>query len=213
MINLAASIVCYLAGMFIGNLGSQKEDERYTEELKKRGFLIFEALFMMSFLFILNIFQNRNPGSDIFNICYLSIVAGLLSVSAYIDLKIQELPDFNTVAFLTITILLMIIHKDDINITSQLLIVVISMVIYYIMSYFGGLGFGDVKLLLPMMISLNLLEVLNFWLYTLICALVYVIPLAVYKKINKQNIKGIKFAFGPYIIIGFILFNIFGGLI
>lgn len=213
MINLAASIVCYLAGMFIGNLGSQKEDERYTEELKKRGFLIFEALFMMSFLFILNIFQNRNPGSDIFNICYLSIVAGLLSVSAYIDLKIQELPDFNTVVFLTITILLMIIHKDDINITSQLLIVVISMVIYYIMSYFGGLGFGDVKLLLPMMISLNLLEVLNFWLYTLICALVYVIPLAVYKKINKQNIKGIKFAFGPYIIIGFILFNIFGGLI
>lgn len=213
MINLAAGIVCYLAGMFIGNFGSQKEDERYMEELKGKGFLTFEILFMVTFLLMINIFQDKILIGDIFNICYLSIVAGLLSVSAYIDIKIQELPDFNTVVFLAITILLMFIHKEGINIFSQVLIVVISMAIYYVMSYFGGLGFGDVKLLLPIMISLDLLEVLNFWLYALMCALIYVIPLAIYKKVKKQNIKGIKFAFGPYIIIGFILFSIFGGLI
>lgn len=134
-----------------------------------------------------------------FNNPFLIIIYPLLISQSLIDFKKLELSNINSF----IILLLGIIYSFNYSNFNLKSIIVIS--IFYIIIYilpFSNLGFGDVKLVIPLSIFLEFKYISIFIFYTLVFSLIIGI---IYKLIKKENI----FPMGPAISMSFILCFIF----
>ena len=206
-------------GRYLGEWFACIEEEEYKALFDdKKNCRIANIIFYAMCIFVF--FQLQPVGG--FSNYYLMFLSGILSISFFIDMKIQELPDLINATFLVMTIILFILYVPQHLLTAVILAIILT-IPYAVMGYFGGLGFGDVKLLFPisMLYALSSTttlyiadQFLEFWSYTLIATFIYLVPMVVYNIVKNKPVKGIKFAFGPFIIIGFFvlilgLFNLF----
>lgn len=195
----------------IGEELSSLEDSKYKEIIKAEKELegngprfkftvrdVFDAVIFICVLRVYDIYGQLD-----WFMYALFALSGLFSASILIDLKMQELPDSITSIFLIVAALYVI--GSPLDMQSALLRALIMEVIYSVLAFIGGLGFGDVKLLFPISMCLGYIEYLDFWMYTLIATFFYLIPAVILHKRKGLTLKGFKFAFGPFIIVGFFI--------
>lgn len=126
---------------------------------------------------------------------YILVLSPILISQCLIDLKKMELSDYNNFSILLISFLYSF-NLQSINWKSFIIVAIFYMILYLLP--FSNLGFGDVKLVIPLSLFLNVSYIPSFIFYTLLISLFLGI---VYKIIKKQNI----FPMGPAIIITFVL--------
>lgn len=178
---------------------AEKELEGNGVRLKLTSRDVFDTVIFICALRIYGVYGQLN-----WLMYVLFALSGLFSASILIDLKIQELPDSITSIFLIIVAALYVVGSP-LDMQSAVLRALIMEVVYSILASIGGLGFGDVKLLFPISMCFSYIECLDFWMYTLIATFIYLIPAVILHKRKGLTLKGFKFAFGPFIIVGFFI--------
>lgn len=126
---------------------------------------------------------------------FLIILFPLLVSQCLIDFYKLELSNINSLLILLIGILY------SFNFSSFQIKSIIAISLFYIILYilpFSNLGFGDVKLVIPLSMFLEFKYIPSFIFYTLIFSLIIGI---IYRLVRKENI----FPMGPAIIITFII--------
>lgn len=174
------------------------EDKRYTENLKSNSLL---CLFCMIITASFPIYYMCMNGVS-FKMLTLFIISIGLGWSCMIDFKLQELPDSVSKLFMIIAFCLFIVGENNQEKTYQAIsIAIVVGVMLILWKFVGGLGFGDIKLIVPIMLSLPVSSYLAFLCNSLIVAFIYAIGLLIFKKVGEDR----RFAFGPFLIGGFYL--------
>lgn len=141
----------------------------------------------------------------ILNICFSA-----LSVSFYIDAKLQELPDRITLLVLVCAVLLLLqphVLAEGIEAFASrfVLATVITLLAFVFSVKTENLGMGDVKLLFPVLLMIGTNKAIFYAYNVLIPAFI----ISILYLIIKRG-KDLKIAFGPFLIIGFVLtFSVF----
>lgn len=189
----------------IGQCLAATEDKRYNDLLDSYEEHDVSAYISIIIAFIILMFVQ--PVESFMSYCIFMLL-GLLSVSVLTDYKMHELPDTISFVFFIIILTMLTVYLPN-TIWDSLLRAVILTIVYTVMSYIGGLGFGDVKLLFPISMVLTWSRLADFWLISIGCALIHLIPRVILSLVKRESLKGIKIAFGPYIIIGFFVTFLF----
>lgn len=203
-------LMAFVYARDIGGLLASLEDPKYKKIVeadrernnRKVSFALEDVFELVLFVCALRVCDVY--GKVDWTIYGLFAMGGLFSISALIDLKIQELPDSITIAF-QLFVLVLYVVSAPLDMQAAVLRAIIMEAFYYVLAFIGGLGYGDVKLLFPISMCLSYIEYLDFWTYTLIATFIYLIPAAILHKRKGLTLKGFKFAFGPFIIVGFFI--------
>lgn len=140
----------------------------------------------------------------------LNVCFSVLAVSFYIDIKLQELPDRITLIVMLATILILlqptvIAYGWGVFSARFVLATVITGASFVFSIKTENLGMGDVKLLFPMLLLIGTSKIVVYLYNVLVPAFVVGIVVLLVKKD-----KNLKIAFGPFLILGFVLsFSIF----
>ena len=129
------------------------------------------------------------------------IIAMALGWSCVVDFKHQELPDTSTAIFLVLTLGKWFGYTGETQLTQLICLVGTLTVLILVWRFLGCLGFGDIKLIVPILLYLSPSLYLAYLGNTLITAFIYAICLIVFKKAAEDR----RFAFGPFLIYGFYL--------
>lgn len=178
---------------------AKKEDKKY--ELIKKEQIISFIISVLSCFFINLI----NRDVVFISLFFMTGIISILSVSIIIDFKHKELPDYLTLLsfFLSVMYLFVISLGVSLATTRQYLFILLGIVsicvlITFIICYFfGGIGFGDVKLLIPVLLFIPPRYIMSYWVNTIILACIYSLFLYMKTKDKKLTIP-----FGPFIIMG-----------
>ena len=145
-----------------------------------------------------------------FGVNYITIiyclVASILIVMSFIDLKTTEIPD--TVHILIIVLALITFAPiDNIMWQSKLIGAVCVSVPLFVLAFFGGMGGGDVKLFFALGLLLGVGRiVITFFVAVVLGGIAGGIILLVKKKQGRKY----EMPFGPYIAIGAMVAMFFG---
>lgn len=206
---IAASLLSTMVSIYL----SQRESKQYSLNVREKALVYFLSLMFTSWVII-----SRWETNNLYAVVLLTICFSVLSVSFYIDVKLQELPDSVTAIVLLCVFALLaqpgIIALGWINFFYRILFASVVTFICFIFSVkTENLGMGDVKLLFPMLLLIGIdTNVLTggykfiYYLYNVLTPafIVSLIVLIVTKKKDKM------IAFGPFMILGFVLtFSIF----
>lgn len=190
-----------------------RESRQYVLNLHEMGLVFFLSIMFTVWLII----ANWNA-SNWYAVLILDICFSVLGVSFYIDLKLQELPDVVSIIVLACVVLLLVqpqvLAQGWQSFGNRFLMAATITAICFVFSIkTENLGMGDVKLLFPMLLMIGLdrsgslqgYKIIYYLYNVLIPAFVVSIGyLVIYKN------KNIKIAFGPYLILGFVLtFSVF----
>lgn len=191
---LTSTVFWYLAVRL-----AKKEDENY--ELKKNEMMISLGISIISSLCINLI----NRDVVFISLFFMTGIISVLSVSLIIDFKLKELPDYLTL--LSVFLSGMYLFVISLGVPSATIgqylftvfgIVGVSVFITFLICYFfGGIGFGDVKLLIPVLLFIPPKYIMSYWVNTIILACLYSLFLYIKTKDKKLTIP-----FGPFIIFG-----------
>ena len=185
----------YGIGLFLGTFATFGEEKRYKSDVvNKKEYYIVSAI---AILVMLLISCGNEWGLNSF-IRFMS--GGVLVAPIVTDLAENDLPNSNTAIFAFLTALFL--FNNGYNF-SHLFIHIVILIFFFILCIRDSMGFGDFKLLVPITLIKSPTELIDYWLIVLVLALVVAIPIAVKTKKDKQSLKGIKMAYGPYIIIGY----------
>lgn len=190
---------------FIGISVAAKESKDYVLNTKETAIVFFIAIMFSVWLIIANWGVTLWIPIMILNICF-----SVLSVSFYIDAKLQELPDRITLIVLVCAVLLLLqphVLKEGVQLYSSrfVLATVVTLLSFVFSIKTENLGMGDVKLLFPILLMVGMSKAIVYTYNVLIPAFIVCL---VYLAIKRG--KNLKIAFGPFLIIGFVLtFSIF----
>lgn len=201
---IAASLISTFLSIYL----SKRESEQYSLNVREQILVYCLSLMFTSWVII-----SRWETSNLYAVILLTICFSVLSISFYIDAKLQELPDCVTAIVLLCVFALLaqpgIIALGWINFFYRILFASIVTFICFIFSIkTENLGMGDVKLLFPMLLLMGIdTSVLTggykfiYYLYNVLTPafVVGLIVLLITKK------KDMKIAFGPFMILGFVL--------
>lgn len=170
---------------------AKKEDERY--ELSKKEKIVSFAITIGGAIAI----NFRNPDVVFMTLFLMTGVISILSISLVIDFKLQELPDCLTILSLILSLVFLFVANFR-NPGLTVLVTIITAIVMGIISVvFAGIGFGDVKLIVPVLFFVPPIYIMNYALNTILIALLTAIILYI-----KTRDRKMKFAFGPFIILG-----------
>lgn len=206
--HLILPFILTTVGLFIGLILAASEETEYrkillTKKSMKNEFMVYSAFIIYMYW---TIGQNLTPVPLSVTIFFMGLA--VLIQSALIDFSIQELPDSCTLVFGIYLVMSLLLGGGFANILSRLTMSGVLMVIYVILyKISAGIGWGDIKLLLPItLLTTNVEIVLNYWLGAVIPALIYAIFYAIkHRDKLKETGFNFKFAFGPFLIIGLLL--------
>lgn len=164
-------------------------------------------------LFTSWVIYSRWGSTNLYALILFTICFSVLSVSFYIDIKLQELPDIVTILVLVCVFALLmqptILEQGLVNFLYRFLLAAGFTFLCFIFSVkTENLGMGDVKLLFPMLLLIGIDQnaltggyKIIYYLYNVLSPafVVSLITLMVYKKRDKM------IAFGPFMILGFVL--------
>lgn len=202
IIFLILSIMLQLSLVYI----SKKNNYKYTKKFKILALII--VTFITSYLFYFY-------KVDTLSIIYFLIFNIMIS-SSCIDFMYKELPDSYTLIIGLIGLIKLfllrnnnvycysILLKRNLNypeiyfISSILLFIIFSIILYFS----NGLGGGDVKLVTVIGLFIPYYFILQYLIISLFIASIYALYLLIVKKSNKKS----TLAFGPFLIIGAIIF-------
>lgn len=169
----------------------KKEDERYTLSKQEK---LYTLIMTLAFGFAINIV---NHNVTLITLFLMTGVVAVLTPSFVIDLKMQELPDRATILALMLAIPFVWIVNGKTLLFTLGFTAIVALALFVICYFSGGIGFGDVKLIVPILFFVPQVYMINFWLNAFICASLVAVGLFI-----KTKDKNLKFAFGPYLIIG-----------
>ena len=177
-----------------------KEDEKYKFDKKEMiitGFIAAVGSILINLM---------NPNVTLITLFLMTGVIAVLSVSLMIDFKVQELPDCLTIVTWVLGIIFLLIVNTSNYLFTIGVAVAVALAMFLVCYFFGGIGFGDVKLIAPILFFVPPTYMLSYWLNTIISALIVAVVILIKTKDRK-----FRFAFGPYMIMG--LLSIFLHLI
>lgn len=202
LIQYMFTFILIIASYFFFRYTLKNEDEMYLENFEAyKSFYFF--IFVLSLAYpVLNIIQN---GFSLENLLGVVLAVGL-GWSCIIDFRHQELPDTITFLSLLIAICLVTNTGEIDSLASQCsAISVIVTILFVICKTITGIGMGDIKLIIPLMLMIPVSSYLSFFCNSLLLGLIYAISLMIFKKVQEDR----HFAFGPFLIGGFYL-TLFG---
>lgn len=188
LIILFYSFIQYIAIMMVS-----EEDERYAIKTKKDYFIVLSVgiIFLITSILGTDYTPLQLAGG---------MSAGVFACSLYTDARLKELPDFATALLLVISIIYLLIEPT--NALWRVLAAIITAIVVGTMALtIGGIGFGDAKLLLPIVLYLNTLpKGMGYITNVTLVAFIYAVLLII-----RGKSKNAKFAFGPFLIVGLYL--------
>lgn len=182
-----------------------KESKEYVLNTKETLIVFFIAIMFGVWLILGNWNVSNWTAIMILNACF-----AVLSVSFYIDAKLQELPDRITILVLVAAGLLLLqpeVLKEGIGAFSSRFVLasVVTAAAFVFSIKTENLGMGDVKLLFPILLLVGTNKIIFYTYNVLIPA--FIVSL-IYLAIKRG--KDLKIAFGPFLIVGFVLtFSVF----
>lgn len=180
----------------------KKEDAEYTKVVP------YKSLYLLCFLptILYSLVMTYKFGFALYSVLHMVIGVGL-AWSCITDLRIRELPDSVTLIFFIISLKMFFDQPMDTWLMKILTVVVTTVILYIIWKFVGGLGFGDIKLLIPILLSLSPSMYLGFFTNSIFIAFIYAIMILIKTKKDPEADK--TFAFGPFLIWGYYL-TLFG---
>lgn len=175
------------------------EDKRYDLS-KKMKVLNYISVIIINLLVAINLQMIIGP-----ILLLRCMMTSLLFTSLMIDFKLMELPDTLTFVSVIPAICLFDYNIKIESLWCTLSVMALSCVIMIALTVLGGLGFGDVKLILPILLTIPVSYALAYWLIAILVAAIVSIFLYLFRKVK-------KISFGPYLIIsmiGIYIMNIF----
>lgn len=178
----------------------------FNELQLNRGLLSDNILMMIisSLLYLIFMFS-----FSIVNNYFLFLIISMLISLFFIDIRMKEIPSFLTKQILTLgfmNIILNLILTKEITISYVFslfipLIVLGFMYIFIILITNGSIGGGDLHLISTISFFVTTENMMKLLIYPFYMACIYGLILMFLKK----DIKNYKFAFGPFIILSFII--------
>jgi len=168
-----------------------KEDDKYR--FNKKEMIITGAIAIGGSIGI----NVMNPNVTLITLFLMTGIISVLSVSLMVDFKVQELPDCLTVVAWVLGVLFLLLVNTSNYLITIGIAVAVALLMFLICYFFGGIGFGDVKLIAPILFFVPPSYMMSYWLNTVIAALVVALVILVKTKDRK-----FRFAFGPYMIMG-----------
>lgn len=171
-----------------------KEYVTETVDVNKKYLLAF--IFPVAYV----IYACLNYGVNMYAVVNF-VIAMSLGWSCITDFKHQELADTSTLIFFLFAFGMWLGYDLTTQIQQITTIIAVSIALILVWRYIGGLGFGDIKLMVPLLLFLNPTQYLSFLGNSLTIAFIYALGLILFKKVGDER----KFAFGPFLIYGFYL--------
>lgn len=202
--NLAIYLVASLFSCVTGWIMSEKEDKRYKLNNKEKVTTV-----VVSLICALGIYLEQGDNVSISLLIWPILALGLLSTSLIIDFKLKELPD--TLTFFSIGLAIPFVYflyspdRFDKIVPVLVTLGVLEIFLYILWKISGKIGFGDLKLFIPVLLFLPYQWLADYWINTLLAAVVVSII-----QLIKTKDRNLQIAFGPYIIIG--LISVYFGL-
>ena len=196
----SASLLSCVIGWFM----SSKEDERYKLNNREKVTTI-----IVSLICALGISLEQANTSSMILLIWPVLALGLLSTSLVIDFKLKELPDTLTFSSIGLVIpfmyFLYVPNKLDNLVPILITLAILEIFLFVLWKLTGKIGFGDLKLFIPVLLFLPYQWLANYWINTLLAAVIVSIV-----QLIKTKDRNLQIAFGPYIIIG--LISVYFGL-
>lgn len=124
---------------------------------------------------------------------------GVLSSSFLIDMLYMELPDENN---FIIGIIMIFLNRDIITINSVCFSIILFLVFFAISVATNQFGMGDVKMIFFMSLGVSMKTSMLFLYKSFLLASLYCLMLIPLKQIKKRH----SISFGPFLILGFVLY-------
>lgn len=207
-IEIIGFLIVSLVSTFVSIKLAARESALYKLNVREMGLVYF-----LSVLFTTWILWSRWGSNNFYAIGLFTICFSVLSVSFYIDIKLQELPDVITIIVLLCVVGLLaqpsVLHLGWKSFLMRFLLASSITAVCFVFSVkTENLGMGDVKLLFPMLLLIgvdtNILTggyKIIYYLYNVLMP-AFVVSLA-YLAIHRS--RNLKIAFGPFMILGFVL--------
>lgn len=192
-------LILSIGGIWLSQYLTSLEDTRYHLSKKEKIFN-YIAVLISNLLVALNL--NMNLGPILLLRC---MMVALLFTSFIIDIKVMELPDTLTFVSLIPAICLFYYNIRLIDFGLSAAVIVLSCIIMIALFILGGLGFGDVKLIIPILLTVPGTYALSYWIIVLAAAVAESIFFYLFMKAK-------KISFGPCLIMSMIwiyIMNIF----
>lgn len=176
---------------------------KYSEyNLNKISFRLISLLNILIYLLIIYKFNLKNYEYNgiLFNSIYLlySIISSSLATSFIIDVLFKELPDENNLMIGISLFILSIILNDYNGVITSIILFILFFIVSVLTNQFG---MGDVKMMAMMGLGFNPDKILPFIFTSCSLAVIY----SIIKMIITRNNKDINMAFGPFLIVSFLM--------
>lgn len=204
-VKLIIFVMMSLVFAFMAIAIAEKESKEYVLNGKEKGIVLFISTMFCVWLVLCNWNASNWYALMLLNVCF-----SVLAVSFYIDIKLQELPDRITLIVMIATILILLqptvmAYGWGVFSSRFVLATLITGASFVFSIKTENLGMGDVKLLFPMLLLIGTSKIIVYLYNVLVPAFIVGIIVLLVKKD-----KGLKIAFGPFLILGFVLsFSIF----
>ena len=169
--------------------------------LNKINIGIIIVLDIIIYLILISKFNNSlliNINMSCFMYILYSIISSSLATSFVIDVLFKELPDENN---LIIGISLFMISAISMNFKVIITSVIMFIVFFIVSVMTNQFGMGDVKMMAMMGLGLNPYKIVPFIFTSCLLAVIY----SCFKIIVIKNNKDTNIAFGPFLIVSFLI--------
>lgn len=201
IITMIFSILSILVSNYL-TLYLIKKYPEYDMDKKYRYLInVLSVLFYGVIQFKLNkLFETHqiNTAIQLIYIMMMSVMAGVISSSFIIDCLFKELPDENNF-LIGLMILPISIYFNGYSVIITSLILFVSFFVFALIT--GQLGMGDVKMLFFMGFGFIPGKILSYVYVTFFITCIY----CIFKLIKSKFKKNQTIAFGPFLIIGFLI--------
>lgn len=174
----------------------KNEDEKYVNDFNPMKSVYGICFFLTAAYPLCLLYTNGFS----FSAAMLLMISIGLGWSCIIDFRLQELPDTITGLFFLVSFGLYCTNST-VDFYQLIAMGLIMLVMLLIWKFTNSLGFGDVKLMVPILLGLPLGMYIPFLTNTMLIAFLYAICLLIFRKVSEDR----HFAFGPFMILGFFL--------
>lgn len=194
---LIISIVLIPTLYFMLKVAMKNECAEYvTETVDVNKFYLLAFIPPLAYV----IYACLNWGVNMYAVIYF-IIAMALGWSCITDFKHQELADTNTLIFFVLSLGIWLEQNSSTQMQQVLATIATTAGLSLMWKFIGGIGFGDIKLLIPILLFLRPDQYLAYLGNSIMIAFIYAVGLILLKKTGEDR----KFAFGPFLIYGFYL--------
>lgn len=173
------------------------ETKEYVTETVRKSKKYYLA-FIPTIAYVL--YACAKNGANMYSVVCL-IIGVALGWSCITDFKHQELADTSTLIFFVFAFGIWLNYDLTTQLQQINVIIVVVGTLLLAWKFLECIGFGDIKLMVPLLLFLTPSQYLGFLSNSLILGLIYAIGLILFKKVGEER----RFAFGPCLIYGFYL--------